>query len=466
MSSTHPRHGSLSTTLLAAAATVALFASAGAIQAQEHVQINIAAGGPGGMAGAGGMITKSKLAKYQKLLGLDDSQAEAAKALHEGYLRDHAAASKDFHDKMSESREPGQAGVVVFDDSMGEFFKKHGEKSARIEAQFLDDLKSLLTADQTDKWPRLERLRRRDMLIGPGPISGANVDVIAMVDGLKLADSAREKIAEPLGQYELDIDRALQDREQALSRGDDQSGRAMRVYDGAAFEKRLKTEREHGLKIRDLNRRYVRQIAAALPDDLRAKFENDVQTRSFRQAYRTSPTSKELDAAAKLDDLTPDQKRRVEEIASSYRERVKAAAAAWAAAQEKAEEDGKASGMGFGPMGGGGSGGSPDLAAARKARKELDKQTDEQLAAVLKPDQQARLPERKKSGGVQMLDGVGGGMVVMMEDEEDLGEEGEEGGVVIERRVIAVEGGALPVPGEPPMPPESPAKEEKKDQPK
>jgi len=371
---------------------------------------------------------------------------------------------------MSESREPGQGGgVVVFDDSMGEVFKKHGEKSARIETQFLEDLKSLLTTEQAEKWPALERLRRRDSLIGPGPISGSNIDLIAMVDAMKLSGSARDQLAEPLGQYELDIDRALQDREQALSRGDDQSGKAMRVYDGAAFEKRLKTEREHGLKIRDLNRKYVRQIAALLPEDLRTKFENDIQTKSFRQAYRPSPTSKELDVAAKLDDLTAEQKRRIEQITSAYRERVKAASAAWAAAQEKAEEDGKSTS--FGPMGGtvgggAGGGGSPDLTAARKARKELDQQTDEQLAAILNPAQQARLPERKKSGGVQMLDGPGGGMMVVMEDEEDLGGEGEEGGVIIERRVIAVDGAALPIPGQPPAPTESPAKEEKKDQPK
>src|SRR5262249_12555080 len=155
-------------------------------------------GGPGG-----GGISSTGLEQYEKILGLTAAQKESAAALHEAYQQDRAAANRDMQDQMKSAREGIQDGdFSVMRDQITAIMRKYGEKTSALEKQFIDDFKSLLTPAQADRWPQVERLRRREQwLRGGGMVSGSGVDLTTLVDSLGLSDADRAKLATSLDEY-------------------------------------------------------------------------------------------------------------------------------------------------------------------------------------------------------------------------------------------------------------------------
>lgn len=438
--------------------------------------------GPGEGAGSPGGITRAALDRYAKALGLDEAQREAAAALREAYAEATRQAAKDFQSKMrslEESAEDGDADVYM--RQMPEVMGKHHEKMRQAEQSLLADIKALLTPEQAEQgWPRLERMRRREQWLRTGTLSGSNVDLHRLVESLNLPEEDRARLGETLEQYEVDLDRVLEGiqrraedraREQGLNRKDGPGARIM-VLDGDSMREHLKQQREDSAKVKEINQRYTRLLAAQLPDDLRAKLEEQFRRTAFNQIYRETHAARRLAAAEKFDDLTPAQRERLHSIADRYRREAAAASDRWAAAQQRAEEDGRATGGGMGGMLmlGQESDVPEDLRAARQARRDLDRQIDDELAGLLSEEQQARLPQqqvvRRGPGGphdeeVEFILEGGEGNAVVFSHIEAIEDGGEGGGVIAQRIIVATSG-----PGE--EEPEKPAKEErrKKSEPK
>src|SRR5262249_37756179 len=129
---------------------------------------------------------------------------------------DTQAAAKEMHDSMQSIRESAPDGDFgAMQEKIGPLMRKSGERRAALEKTFLDDFKSLLTAEQSANWPRVERLPRREPWLRFGFVSGSSVDLTSLVDGLKLPDDARAKVRDTVEEYEQALDRVLVERENA-----------------------------------------------------------------------------------------------------------------------------------------------------------------------------------------------------------------------------------------------------------
>jgi uncharacterized protein YjiS (DUF1127 family) len=139
-------------------------------------------------------------------------------------------------------------------------------------------------------------------------------------------------------------------------------------------------------------------LKASIPPDKQADFEAKVRTSRFPQVYRESFTSKALAAATQFKDLDDNQKKGIEEIRASYERDAVGANERLAQAITAAEADGGGdeSFAFLNRMAGGDQGGESDLVKARRARRELDRNTIDKLKDLLTPSQVDRLPEREE----------------------------------------------------------------------
>lgn len=360
--------------------------------------------------GPGTPISGKSLERYGELLALDDAQNDEAKALFEGYAAQFRVASEAMRKGMREAQaefsdsEDFQAFNKLMRKTMGEF----GEAGDRLEKEFFSDLRQLLSAEQDKAWPRLERLRRRETGLRFGTLSGDRVDLTDVVHQLKVEVGAIDGLADALEQYEVDLDRALSERAKLMEEqrsDDDDEGDAIMIHDPAQMQERLQAMREVGMRIREVNQRHSRLIQAMLPEADSARLAQEFRRRAFPQVHRKTHAQRVLAAAAGFEDLTPEQKRALEEIREGYEREASAANDRWMDEIAKDEESGEGGAIMLGGgqvmrMSFGGEEEGP-LADARKARREVDRKLRDRVEGLLTPTQKERLPEpgQEQEGG-------------------------------------------------------------------
>ncbi len=180
--------------------------------------------------------------------------------------------------------------------------------------------------------------------------------------------------------------------------------------DFSKIQEMMTEARKSGIKVRDVNERYSSLLSAALPDDKRETFDDSYRKAKFPQIYKEPYPIKALNAAKAFKDLDDAQKTGITELTTKFTREVDALNDKWAKAQAEAEKDGGGDDMMGGwmrMMNGDQGGDETDLAKARKARRELDRETMDKLKALLNEDQQARLPERDTGGMFQFGGGRG-----------------------------------------------------------
>jgi len=366
-------------------------------------------GEPGGAGGP--EISKRSVDRYANLLGLDPIQREAAAALQQGYFESIQKISQEMQDSLKTIQDEAQNGdhSALF-EKMPEIMCKHGEKRAALQRSFMDDLKSLLTPKQEEAWPKLERLRRREGLgggMGTSMVSGSSIDLTELVPKLKLPDAETAKLDDILEQYQQDLDKAIVEREKARAERDGgDSGKITMDFDMEKIKARAAEEREAAVKVRDLNRQYERRIGALLSDESRAKLDEEFKKRSFRQIFKEPMPSKMLGAALKFDDLDASQITTLLAEKETYQREVASLNEKWMRALDKAETEGKAGGMFMLP---GMSNESEELAAARKARRDLDEKTSQRIKSALNEKQREKMPKKSNStNNVQVTNGGAG----------------------------------------------------------
>lgn len=356
-------------------------------------------GGPS--SGGGGQISRQSLDKYSELLKLDEAQRDMARTLHEGYTEAFQSAARERREAtsalMRAMEEHGDRSVMQ--EKMPEVMRTYRDRTRALEKAFFGDLKALLADAQAEAWPVLERLRRRETGLGRGGLAGESVDLTEVV---RMLDATAEGIGATLAQYEVDLDRALQERAESTS---EVPALGQGPIDVDSMRDLMAKNRELGARIRDLNQSYARRIEALLDDESRSKFTREVRRRSFPQVYRAPHTRRLLESAVGFSDLTEDQRRAIADDTTAYERELSTVNEAWADAILEAEKDGDSGAvLGDGQMLRMRFGEEPQaLQDARRARRELDERFQQRLMDRLSKEQQTRLPKRDE--GQMQLDG-------------------------------------------------------------
>lgn len=363
-------------------------------------------GGPDGMFGP--PISNRDLDVYTEVLELTPDQEEAAKALLQGYQESYQQQAQAMRDKMEAARESGgdNRGPGNW-EQMRKGFEELRQSRKKAEESFVSDLKTVLTPEQMERWPRAEREVRREKTIGRGMLSGEAVDVVQTadeaVDSLPEGERAavRETLKPVLEQYSQDLDRELVARNETFESGMTRGGELMAAGDMDGVQKLFEKSREASDRVREVNQRYARQVEALLPDAAKAEFQDAVRKASFPEVYRETYAKRVLAAAAGFKDLDESQRAGLQAITEGYNRDLTAVNEKMTAGILDREKNMTMRDMfrGRGGPGGGPGGGRGGQGELMQARRDLDDSTIENLKKLLTPEQIAKLPERQQRGG-------------------------------------------------------------------
>lgn len=404
--------------------------AAAQVRVERNVMAMPATGGMGG--GMARKLTKADLGTIANLLKLNDDQRAAAEGLLDAYLTESKDAAKASQDALKALREDMDAdGMREHMRKMGEAFEQRERKTRELKAQFMNDLKAILTPQQAGdgSWERLERWDRRREMLSRGQLAGETLDLFALVQDAGVAEPHPRELTEALSAYEMDLDAALQARERARERHDatvrPQAGDA--ITDMEQINKLMSEHRKMGVPVRDVNLRHAAIVGQAVPEAQKAKYEELLRQRTYPRVYKPSHAAKSLDAASRFSDLDAQQKSAIESLMSEYARSSGEINTKWAAAIADEQKDGGGTAFDFLSM----LDDDRDAPAApnstralSKQRKDLDRDTLKRLRETLRKDQTQRLPKKPNA---------------FFEDEMmgDVHIEGEEGAVI---HAITVDG--------------------------
>lgn len=429
----------------------------------------------------GAPVTEEEVDRYARILGLDADQTEALRMVFESvdmeYSEAEQAASEARRALIDSVREAQAQGKpfdpTVFREKMPAIEGGQRDTWSRLERQFFEDMKSIVTPQQAERWAGVERQRRRDRALSDGRLAGETVDLIALSEEVGIPDASRSEVDPILGRYELDLDRALLARDEAVGAARSMlngpggvrfgavpaSGTMAEVMGSEEFAKARADAQDARRSLREVNNRYARQVAAALPPDSSERFNEAYRAASYPRIYRDPYFVRALDGAGRFADLTDAQRSEIDSIKAAWARESGALNDRWAAAVRAAEdEQGIDASMPPAQLArlAEARGETSPIVEAWQARRDLESRMLERLKGVLTDGQRDRLPQPRQRGRTVNL--PGGGEILIDGDDEGAGGEmmffsstdGEHG---MEENVMVIRrsDGPPPAPGDVPV---------------
>ncbi len=349
-------------------------------------------------------VDSKELETFAELLKLTPDQMDGAKDLLDGLQTEHATITGEMRDRLDAAREEARENndPTVFREAMT-MMDDYRARLTKVEESFFEDLKLLLNEEQLAQWPKLERMHRRDQTLARGGIiSGETIDLVKVTRQVMTKDEPIPAEVEPvLEQYEIELDKALVERNATYESSMRKGMEMWTNQDFDGMQKLFDEARDSAVRIRDLNRRFARQIEPLMPEALREKFTGAFQEACFPRVYGASYPQKAFATVDSMTDLDSAQKEQLAEIKANYRREVATLNEKWSKAIEESEMTRTPMQM-FGMGGRGGQGGrggdrgdGDGAREAREARREFDNATVEKLNSLLTEDQKKKLPERE-----------------------------------------------------------------------
>jgi hypothetical protein len=273
--------------------------------------------GFGPAAGFKPALSRRDLDVIAKALRLPDAERAALDTLYDGYVAELDVRSvevKAFVADVSEKAEAMRDLTLI--DPARKRLQEWDKETEKIQARFMDDLKSLLTREQEARWPILERELRRLKRIGSGRLPAESADVRRLTEDVLGGAAPSPKVEELLEQYAEAVDRAIVARDASIA------GQAeFQKLEEEDFEK-AKAMWEDARRSRkalvEVNRRYARLIGEALGPELAPKLDDAFFKASFGVLFETTRTERFITAVAKLGSLDDAQKSEMDETLASY----------------------------------------------------------------------------------------------------------------------------------------------------
>jgi hypothetical protein len=366
----------------------------------------------GGQAGFADAFQPDFLARdvslFVEALGLEEWQRPIIETFLSDYQASFASGVEGVRQRMSGMRDQ----LSTTDPS--EVMKKvlepidrwNGEK-LRLRDEFLENVRSQLSDQQLERWPRFERAFRREKSLDRGELQGESVNLLLIARELQLGPREQSELATVFEEYEQRLDNALTHRQrvieaqqpkvkEAMGNADQESGLlAMEAIMAARVV--VRQAQDEGLvAIRDA----LRRIAG---DEVASRFEEMALRRGYPKVYRTDPIIPLFENARDIPSLSPEQRTALDDLEARYVVEIAGANTALAnayRAEEPKEPRRRVALMEARQQGADAVArlrAEPDaISSARKQREELYDRYRQAIMAILNEDQQKSMPNYGK----------------------------------------------------------------------
>lgn len=264
----------------------------------------------------------------------------------------------------------------------------------------------MLTEEQLLNFEEFDRYYRRSRRLGSnqGQVRGSGVDLIALIGRMELKDEHHEIVRPILHRYGVELDRFLVENDpeeivrEAFGEFEDfdEEDMAEIMQDPVRMASLISRAgdmmdemRKLSLSVRDINERTLRQIIAALPEDVGAQVEHEFQTETFPEVYAETEIHAIFRAVDGMEDLSDEQRAEFARIREEFERDSERLNRAWIAAI-KAEDEKEGKGL----FGGAFSMGAENdmIRRIRTDRTQLETSTADQIRAMLSAQQRRKLP--------------------------------------------------------------------------
>lgn len=267
-------------------------------------------------------FSRTEISILARLLNLGEPEREALNSLYDGYVGALASRSDaigdDLQDRIERSQAIGDPGIA---QPSAEETKQWEAEAERLKQTFLDDLKSMMTREQVDRWPLAEREMRRFKRIGAGRMYGESIDLVRVIEESFPEAWAKPEVTEVLNNYAVQMDGALKRRDAASTPEIREEFEKLAVSDKPAAESLYRSSVAARTAVRDLNTRTTEQLAGLMGEEAGMKLRRLVFDKSFPSLVRPSRSENFIRAVAALDTLSSEQATDVKQIVAQYDQR-------------------------------------------------------------------------------------------------------------------------------------------------
>ncbi|MFG0292954.1 MAG: hypothetical protein ACIAQF_03235 [Phycisphaerales bacterium JB065] len=202
----------------------------------------------------------------------------------------------------------------------------------RLTAELIADLRLLLDAEQLSRWDDVHRWRHRARMLRWCMVPYASLFVSGIARSMELrpdpsrfAEEEHGVLEEIYEEYELALDgllleRAAVEKEHAgMARGFGGDPDPISSFSPDAADLAWQEAvGEVNLRLIAMQRKYIRRIASVVAPDESVAFQDRCRTEAYPYVLGTSTAQKELEAMARDERLTDEQRARVEQLLMSY----------------------------------------------------------------------------------------------------------------------------------------------------
>ncbi len=239
--------------------------------------------------------------RYMEALELDDEQMATARDLFtafESEIRDistlmreqRADSERTFEKNKKKQRKQQQARLRMTE--------RYDKRAGELTTHLFSDLRLMLTSKQEEAWKELEQLRRRrETLSRFAAYPAENVDLVVIIEGLKMPEDVRSGLNNTLENYLVELDNAVMIRNAKVASLSGPARKIARMYrewweaedetDQQRVRRRIESRQEKLVsgathlrdlckRVKDINERYAQQIMIGLSSDLLPRFERQV----------------------------------------------------------------------------------------------------------------------------------------------------------------------------------------------
>lgn len=316
---------------------------------------------------------------------------------------------------LEEQGDGGMGGQIRA--AMGEMFARLEDwqkRKAAMRSEFVDGLKAQLRDEQLALWPSFDRFLVREKSLPKSRLAGEGVNLFLVVDEAEISDESRSKLDPILDQYEVVLDQALRQRDDAVVQGSTQMYRALEQADVTGAMRAMERQMQLRTALRDVNELYRGQLVSALGETDEAKaLDAAILAAAFERIFAPTQTERAFDAAIGIEGLDASVLESVLALQVAYEmelasrnEQILAQTRRLEPQQQLLEAERFVStiatamaggGFGFGNFGG--EQGPNPIREAIDAKNETDRQYRDRLEGLLTPEQVALLPERSRGRG-------------------------------------------------------------------
>lgn len=235
-------------------------------------------------------------------LDLDETQRSIVETFFWDYEDEEASRKEQMLQSIANLRDDLQD--IGREEAIALIFEPFENKARDWEQSremLLNNVQAILSERQLEQWPEFRRTLRRVKELPRSRFAGEGLDLNLVIERMDLGAPARAIIDDAMGQWELELDRALVVREQQESEAripmmrairDDDHSDALRLYD---------REIDARVRVREVNDRALEEISALLPAELGARFRREALRTGYPSIFRRITGERLYDAALELD---------------------------------------------------------------------------------------------------------------------------------------------------------------------